>query len=86
MNLILMAISPVLTIELARYLARTRLKDVDLPISRYTVKRLRAARGISWSLNTKFEVDFPRCAWASARRRFPRGVSGAGRFRSVRIP
>lgn len=37
------------TVELAQYLQATRLRDVDLPISRTTAKRLRAEIGVTWS-------------------------------------
>jgi len=50
-------VAVILTAELARYLADTRLRDIDLPIARTTVKRMRRDLGISWSWD----------AWWSAR-------------------
>lgn len=39
----------ILTVELADYLGRTRLRDVDLPMGGTTVKRLRRELGLHWS-------------------------------------
>lgn len=42
-------VATILSVELARYLTETRLRDIDLPIARTTVKRLRAELGVAWS-------------------------------------
>src|SRR5690554_7992181 len=42
-------VATIITVELAQYLQATRLRDVDLPLARTTVKRLRAEIGVSWS-------------------------------------
>ena len=42
-------VAVIISVELARYLSDTRLRDVDLPIGNTTIKRLRSEVGVSWS-------------------------------------
>lgn len=42
-------VATIITPALARYLTATRLRDVDLPLGRTAVKRLRADLGLKWS-------------------------------------
>jgi len=42
-------VAVILTVELAQYLLQTRLRDVDLPIGRTPIKRLRRELEIRWS-------------------------------------
>lgn len=42
-------VAAILSVELARYLAETRPRDIDLPIGRTTFKRLRSELGLAWS-------------------------------------
>ena len=42
-------VAVILTAELARYLAETRQRDIDLPIGLTAAKRLRRELGVSWS-------------------------------------
>ena len=42
-------VAVIISVELAQYLTKTRLRDTELPIGNTTVKRLRREVGASWS-------------------------------------
>ena len=42
-------VAVIISVELAQYLTQTRLRDIDLPISRSAIKRMRSDIGVKWS-------------------------------------
>lgn len=49
-------VATIITVELAKYLQETRLRDVSLPIGLTAVKRLRSDMGLYWSWDEWWEA------------------------------